>query len=151
MSVIRSMQKEDLPSVAGLEEQCFTVPWPENLLSQCLDSPLDQVWVLEEEGGIAGYCNLRIVAGEGELMRIAVHPAKRGRGYARELMEELEKHASENGAQSLSLEVRASNLPAIRLYKSYGYEIKAVRKGITHTRLRMHISCSIAVIEEITT
>ena len=80
MSVIRSMQKEDLPSVAGLEEQCFTVPWPENLLSQCLDSPLDQVWVLEEEGGIAGYCNLRIVAGEGELMRIAVHPAKRGRG-----------------------------------------------------------------------
>ena len=58
MSVIRSMQKEDLPSVAGLEEQCFTVPWPENLLSQCLDSPLDQVWVLEEEGGIAGYCNL---------------------------------------------------------------------------------------------
>ena len=120
MPVIRSMQKEDLPSAAGLEERCFTVPWSEKLLEKCLESPLDQVWVLEDGGEIAGYCNLRIIAGEGELMRIAVHPAKRGRGYARELMEELEKHASENGAQSLSLEVRASNLPAICLYKSYG-------------------------------
>lgn len=128
MSVIRSMQREDLPSAAGLEERCFTVPWSEKLLEKCLESPLDQVWVLEDGGEIAGYCNLRIIAGEGELMRIAVHPAKRGRGYARELMEELEKHASENGAQSLLLEVRASNLPAICLYKSYGYEIRAVRK-----------------------
>lgn len=128
MPVIRSMQKEDLPSVAGLEELCFTVPWSEKLLAECLESPFDEAWVLEDEGEIAGYCNLRIVAGEGELMRIAVHPAKRGRGYARELMERLEKHASENGAESLSLEVRASNLPAIRLYKSYGYEIGAVRK-----------------------
>ncbi len=128
MPVIRSMQREDLPSAAGLEERCFTVPWSEKLLAKCLESPLDQVWVLEDGGEIAGYCNLRIIAGEGELMRIAVHPAKRGRGYARELMEELEKHASENGAQSLSLEVRASNLPAICLYKSYGYEIRAVRK-----------------------
>ncbi len=128
MPVIRSMQREDLPSAAGLEERCFTVPWSEKLLEKCLESPLDQVWVLEDGGEIAGYCNLRIIAGEGELMRIAVHPAKRGRGYARELMEELEKHASENGAQSLLLEVRASNLPAICLYKSYGYEIRAVRK-----------------------
>ena len=128
MPVIRSMQREDLPSAAGLEERCFTVPWSEKLLEKCLESPLDQVWVLEDGGEIAGYCNLRIIAGEGELMRIAVHPAKRGRGYAREMMEELEKHASENGAQSLLLEVRASNLPAICLYKSYGYEIRAVRK-----------------------
>lgn len=131
MSVIREMKETDLAAVAGLERQSFTVPWSERLLADCLDSVFDRVWVLEEEDGagqIAGYCNFRVIAGEGELMRIAVLPSRRGRGYARELMERLEEDARERRAEEITLEVRASNTPAINLYKSYGFKTEAVRK-----------------------
>lgn len=82
MAAIRLMETKDLHTVAELEQECFTVPWSMTLLSDCLDSPLDKVWVLEEGGKIAGYCNFRVIAGEGELMRIAVLPAARGGGTA---------------------------------------------------------------------
>ena len=71
--LVRPMTERDLPETASLERLSFSVPWSETLLSECLDSRLDLVWVLEEERGselqkgegrkkIAGYCNLRIIA-----------------------------------------------------------------------------------------
>lgn len=129
MAYIREMVSEDLPEVICLEEKSFTVPWSEDLLEDALESSLDRLWVLEENGGIVGYCNFRVIVGEGELMRIAVDPAYRGRGYARKLMEQLEKEADENQVGAITLEVRASNDPAIHLYKSYGFQTEAVRKG----------------------
>lgn len=128
MAAIRLMAPGDLAAVTELEQKSFTVPWSERLLAECLESPFDKVWVLEEDGGIEGYCNFRVIAGEGELMRIAVRPAKRGRGYGRKLMEILAEYARANQVEEISLEVRASNLHAISLYKSYGFKIEAVRK-----------------------
>lgn len=129
MSVIRLMETSDLPAVAELEKRSFTVPWSAALLEECMESPLDEVWVLEENGKIAGYCNLRVIAGEGELMRIAVLPESRGKGYGRELLEVLIRDAKAKHAEEISLEVRASNLAAICLYQSYEFKIEAVRKG----------------------
>lgn len=128
MASIRLMELKDLQDVAELEQKSFTVPWSGKLLEDCLESPLDKVWVLEEDGKIRGYCNLRVIAGEGELMRIAVLPASRGRGYGRELMEILAEYARTNQVEEISLEVRASNSAAINLYKSYGFKTEAVRK-----------------------
>jgi len=88
MARIRAMRETDLEAVAELERQSFTVPWSERLLEDCLNSAFDRVWVLEDEAensGITGYCNLRVIAGEGELMRIAVHPARRGQGVWEEI------------------------------------------------------------------
>lgn len=128
MASIRLMELKDLQDVAELEQKSFTVPWSGKLLEECLESPFDKVWVLEEGGKIKGYCNFRVIAREGELMRIAVLPASRGRGYGRELMEILAEYASINQVEEISLEVRASNSSAINLYKSYGFKTEAVRK-----------------------
>lgn len=128
MTVIRRMEREDLPAAAALERKSFTVPWSELLLKEVFESPLDRAWVLEEDGRIAGYCNFRVIAGEGELMRIAVLPEARGRGYGRELLETLVRAASLEAVEDITLEVRASNAAAISLYKSYGFKTEAVRK-----------------------
>ena len=94
------MEERDLAAAAELERLSFSAPWSEAILQESLESRLDFLWVLEpadnrtggdcgqeKEGGhcgrgLAGYCNLRVIAGEGELMRIAVHQALRGRGLA---------------------------------------------------------------------
>lgn len=126
--VIRRMEQADLPAVAALERSCFTVPWSESLLEEVYLNPLDRAWVLEEDGRVTGYCNFRIIAGEGELMRIAVLPEARGRGYGRELLETLVQYASGEQVEDITLEVRASNAAAVSLYKSYGFRTEAVRK-----------------------
>ena len=98
-------------------------------LREMLDGQLDEAWILETEAGEpAAYANFRFLSGEGELMRIAVLPEYRGRGYSRKLMERLEESARAAGAQELTLEVRESNEAALHLYKSCGFRVEAVRK-----------------------
>lgn len=127
--MIRPMTEEDLSQVSSLEKACFPDPWSENILKDTLKGPWDELWVLCCGQEILGYANFRFLAGEGELMRIAVHPACRGRGYARKLMDRLVLSSVEQNAAALTLEVRAGNIPAICLYKSYGFKEEAVRKN----------------------
>lgn len=118
-----------MSAVRELELMCFPDAWSETLLLQGLGSRLDMFWVLEEDGRICGYANLRIVAGEGEVERIAVHPDCRGRGFGRELMEEMVSFARKQGVKEMTLEVRAGNETAISLYTSSGFVKEAVRRG----------------------
>lgn len=127
--MIRTIEQRDLPAVSQLEQECFTVPWSQQLLGEGINNSYDHIWVLEVENTIAAYCNFRMIAGEGELMRIAVAKEFRGRGFARNLMEILVNHARENHVSAITLEVRSSNLSAINLYKSYAFQIEAIRRG----------------------
>ena len=107
----------------------FSDAWSEKLLQDLLTSSWDKAWVLKEDETVCGYSNFRVIAGEGELMRIAVHGACRGRGYGRLLMERLLREAEEENVEDITLEVRASNGPAIALYEAYGFQKEAVRKN----------------------
>lgn len=123
------MAAEDVPAVAKIERDCFSDAWSERLLCDMLESPYDEAWVLVgSEGGLYGYINIRFLAGEGELMRIAVEKEFRGLGYSRKLMERMVKSAEEKESYDLTLEVRSGNTAAINLYKSYGFRKEAVRR-----------------------
>ena len=131
--VRRPMTKEDVMQVTELEQTCFSDAWSEKLVADLLDSSYDEAWVLAcTDNEIAGYINIRFLAGEGELMRIAVKPAFRGFGLSRLLMDRMMESAREQGAPELTLEVRAGNEAAIGLYQSYGFVSEAVRKGYYH-------------------
>lgn len=125
---IRLMERADSPAAAGIEAASFSVPWSEAMILEALDGVLDTSWVLEDEGEIVGYCCMRSIAGEGEIMRIAVLPERRGQGYGKKLMEAMVSFASRTGLEAITLEVRAGNSPAINLYESYGFEKEAIRK-----------------------
>lgn len=127
--MIRLMKEEDIPQVSALEQAIFSDAWSRNLIREGLSSHLDTWFVLEEGGFVRGYCNLRIIAGEGEVERIAVHPDCRGLGYGKKLMERMAVFAREQGVSEMTLEVRAGNLAAINLYESCGFVQEAVRKG----------------------
>lgn len=127
--MIRRMEESDLPLVAELEKLCFTENWSYGILEAGLHSPYDVYFVLEQRGRILGYANLRILAGEGEIQRIAVLPEFRRQGAGRELMEAMVAHARKNQVYAITLEVRAGNEAARNLYESYGFAGEAVRKG----------------------
>lgn len=127
--MIRRMRQDDIGAVAELEQECFHVPWSANLLKEGLESPLDRYFVLEEGNGIAGYCALRVIAGEGEIQRIAVKPQMRRCGYGKKLMDAMVMDARKNQVSDLILEVRAGNENAINLYRSYGFRKEGIRRG----------------------
>jgi ribosomal-protein-alanine N-acetyltransferase len=69
------------------------------------------------------------VADELHLLELASHPAQRRRGFARQLLDALVRHAREQHKRLILLEVRRGNLPAIGLYESFGFETTGVRRG----------------------
>lgn len=127
--MIRRMAAADLEQVADLERQCFAENWSYGLLEAGLHSTYDWYYVFVQEERILGYCNLRILAGEGEVQRIAVLPRYRRLGVARKMMETMVTCARDSRVSAVSLEVRQSNLPARNLYESFGFQAEAVRKG----------------------
>ena len=127
---LRVMNSQDTKAVMALEAACFSDPCTWGIIKDLPDSPWDETWLLEDERGtLLGYLTCRFLAGEGELMRIAVFPEFRGQGYSRELMDRMEKSAAEKAVNALSLEVRAGNEVALGLYQSYGFREEARRKN----------------------
>ena len=110
-----------LPQVAALEQVCFPAdPWSENLFRAALENPGAAVLLAEEDGAVLGYAVLSAVLDEGNLDNIAVAPEYRRRGLADALLGALTGFGRECLAL-LTLEVRASNAPAIALYEKHGF------------------------------
>ena len=133
--MIRPMKEEDLACVADLEKICFTECWSYKLLEAGINSPYDLYFVALCRDQIIGYCCLRLLAGEGEIQRIAVLPEYRRLGIGRKMMEAMVNYATKNQAYAISLEVRESNFAARRLYESFGFAAEAVRRGYYHNPL----------------
>jgi ribosomal-protein-alanine N-acetyltransferase len=77
--------------------------------------------VLAEDGAPLGFSLCRGVAGEVELLLVAVLPAARGRGLGRALLAQSRADSIARGMNEIFLEVRESNLAALRLYQSAGF------------------------------
>lgn len=132
MAGVRPMETADLEAVKELEQACFSEYWSENLLRQALESKFDTLFVCICQGKVAGYSVVRVLAGEGEIQRIAVFPEFRRQGIARKLMDAMTEFARREQVSAIALEVRESNVPARNLYESYGFKEEAVRKGYYH-------------------
>ena len=124
------MTADHLDAVAALERICFSDPWSRQLLADELDNDLSAFLVaLDEEGQVAGYAGLQVVLDEGTVTNIAVRPDCRRRGVAGQLLEVFLNFARGNRLAFLTLEVRASNYPAIALYGSRGFRGVGRRKN----------------------
>ncbi|MGL5858950.1 MAG: ribosomal protein S18-alanine N-acetyltransferase [Angustibacter sp.] len=85
------------------------------------DQPRDRV--------VAGYGGIAVQGGEADLMTLAVVPEHRGTGLGRTLLDALLHAAHERGARRMTLEVRADNASARRLYERAGFERLGIRRG----------------------
>ena len=123
------MTADHLDEVAELERICFSTPWSRNMLAEELDNALSAFLVaLDESGKVVGYAGLQVVLDEGYIDNIAVEPNARRHGVADELLDVFCRFGEANLA-FLTLEVRASNAPAIALYRKHGFEEAGRRKN----------------------
>ena len=128
IEIIR-MNESHVAAVAELEKQNFSEPWPEIAVRSELTNKLALWLVAVEEGEVLGYVGSQTVLQEADMMNIAVADTHRRRGIARLLVEEL---ICQLDAYQLTLEVRASNAPAIALYENLGFRQVGLRKNYYH-------------------
>ena len=126
------MTMEHIPQVAALERACFSRPWSEAMLENELWNDSAVVIVAEgEDGTVLGYAGLQTVLDEGYINNVAVAEAYRRQGVADELIAAFVRFGQAKLA-FLTLEVRASNAPAIALYEHLGFQQVGLRKNYYH-------------------
>ena len=126
--IIVPMDRGHIPQIAALERECFSTPWSETMLSDALFDPQASFIVAEsEDGGLLGYAGLHVVLDEGYIDNIAVEEAARRHGVGDALLDVFCRFGQAH-LSFLTLEVRASNEPAIALYRKHGFEEAGRRK-----------------------
>ncbi len=121
----------DLDAVMDVMEDSFDPGYGESwTASQCAGLlPLPGVWLSLARIGnaVTGFALSRHLAGEAELLLLAVRREAQNRGIGKLLLERFESVASSRGAERLHLEVREGN-HAVNLYRRAGFSIVGRRK-----------------------
>jgi len=124
----RPMQEADVRAVLEIERRAYKYHWTEGIFRDCLRVGYG-CWIMELEGRIAGYGVLSLVVGEAHLLNICVAPEWQGKGYGSLLLEHFMDLARERSATQMLLEVRPSNIPALKLYRNRGFNEVGLRKS----------------------
>ena len=121
--LIENMKLQHLDGVVNIENICFAHPWSKADLERQLNLDTSHFAVATLDGNVVGYMGLQIFCGEGYVTNVAVLPEYRRQGIAKMLIEK----QLQNEMSFITLEVRESNLPAIKLYESCGFENVGIR------------------------
>lgn len=109
-----------MPAVHAIEQAAFSDPWSARDFRECVAS--DVVFlVAAAPDGVAGYVIAQDAADEGEILNLAVVPARHRGGIGRALVERALAALAGRGASRVFLEVRESNTAARALYAALGF------------------------------
>ena len=129
METIRVMRPEDLPAVCAIEKETFSQPWSENGFLSSLNSPDTLYLSAFREEELIAYCGLLQSFDEADITNVAVREDCRGQGVGGRMLARLMELGRQRGIERFTLEVRAGNEPALRLYKQLGFASVGVRKN----------------------
>jgi len=135
--MIRPMMPADVDAVLAIEQEVQHYPWTRGNFTDALESGylcrVDSVELVAghpEEGlEIRAYAILMPLADEAELLTIGVAAGQQRRGLGRAMLNRMLEIAHVNKLKLVFLEVRASNAPALALYRSMGFIQVGVRCG----------------------
>lgn len=120
---------DDLEYVLEIEQNSFSIPWSrESFISELTKNKLAKYIVARIDNVIVGYAGIWQILDEGHITNIAVCMEQRRKKIGSKMVEGLINLANNIGINSLTLEVRESNISAQALYKKFGFEISGVRK-----------------------
>ncbi len=127
---IRQAKLYDVPEIARIERESFDEPWSAAEITKDVTAG-GNVYVAAAicGGELAGYAEMRDVAGEAQIYNIAVAPDKRREGIGEALLRHLTERAEEKGCSVINLEVMDGNEAAMELYEKLGFREVGRRRG----------------------
>ena len=129
--MIRPATPDDLPAILALERACPTAAhWSETEYRLVFDpGATPRLLLVAQESGMAGFIVARTPGPEWEIENVAVRPEARGRGIGAALVSAVIGEAELHHAESIFLEVRASNTAARALYSRSAFAEVGCRRG----------------------
>ena len=127
---IRKAKISDLEAIKEIEDESFINPFTkEDLLYEISQNPISNFLVLEKDGLVVGFLDYWVTFDSATIDQIAVKKSERNQGFAKILLEKSINDLKELGEVSFfTLEVRASNEPAINLYKSFDFQKVTIKE-----------------------
>ena len=124
--LIRAMRLSDLDNIMPLEHQLFSSPWSkDDYIYELSSNPYAKYYVLEDDK-IVGYVGIWITYETAQITTIGIAKERQGEGLSKLLMNKVIEETKD--CEAITLEVRVSNVKAIKLYESYGFKKEAIRK-----------------------
>ncbi len=123
-----AMTADDLDWVAASEAELHAHPWSRGSFADALASGYE-AWIMHRAGEPIGYSIVLNVLDESHLLDIGVVAAVQGQGFGRHFLDWLCERARQRGSDSFFLEVRPSNIAALRLYERFGFTEIGRRRG----------------------
>ena len=123
------MDMSDVPYVHALEKHVFGRSLEKAMLyDELLHNEMAHYFIAMDEGERIGYFGLWITDPHAEILNLVVdgHHRKQGNGSA--LLKKALSTCVAFGVDTLTLEVRPSNISALALYEKFGFEFAARRK-----------------------
>jgi [ribosomal protein S18]-alanine N-acetyltransferase len=124
---IRRLQYTDLPAVIAIERRVFPTPWSLAMFVLELSKQTGVCLAAVAERRLIGYLICARYDTVWHLMNLAIDPAHQRSGWATALLAELYARVGDEEAR-FTLEVRRSNVVAIRLYEREGFRAAGVRR-----------------------
>ncbi|MEE9447859.1 MAG: ribosomal protein S18-alanine N-acetyltransferase [Arenicellales bacterium] len=128
MILLSPMSQGDIPKLTRLEAQTTPFSWTEKMLSDSWENAAADCFVIEHKQNTVGYLVVQSVLDESELLNIVVFKSFQSRGYAQAALKRLCQSLQDTGSVKLFLEVRASNVSALNLYRKFTFKQQSVRK-----------------------
>ena len=127
---LEKLKKEHIPSIMEIESVSFgKYHWSKDSFLAEIDNKLAHYYVFANNNGkVISYCGFWNILGEGHITTFAVRDGFKGQKIAEQMMLYIFEQAKTLDIKWFTLEVRASNIPAINLYKKYGFETSGVRE-----------------------
>lgn len=125
---IMPMRRRHLRSVLRIENQAMHRGWSLGLFMSELAAREGRIYLVAKVGSnVVGYAGALIAGDDAHVTTISVDPQWQGRRIATRMMLVLARRSIQRGASALTLEVRTSNEPAIRLYRRFGFVPAGIR------------------------
>ncbi|MDO9573781.1 MAG: ribosomal protein S18-alanine N-acetyltransferase [Candidatus Contubernalis sp.] len=127
---VKPMGLGDLFEVVAIERQSYLKPWSFFLfLNELKDNEYADYLVLKNENEVLGYGGMWNFYQYCHITNLAVSPVFRQKGYGCMILGALLNRADDRGAKRVTLEVRATNDSALRLYEKMGFREAGIKKG----------------------
>ena len=125
---IRPMRRGDLEAgVLDIERETYPIPWSRRMIEGELARPGGICLVAEHGGAVVGYILVARQVDVWHILNVTVHPLHRGRRIGEALVAAVFRVADRRDHAGYTLEVRVSNVRAIRLYRRLGFVSHGVR------------------------
>lgn len=125
---LRPMDEADLQAVMAIENAIYAFPWTPGNFRDSINSGYDCLAYVRD-GELIGYAVLMTASQDAHLLNISIAASWQRQGYGNELLQRVFELARGHGARLLFLEVRPSNLGALRLYERHGFRAVGLRQN----------------------